>query len=1267
MLLDDDISAATAKYNETHASSRNPHPTHPNPPGSASTSTHPNPTSLVSAEDLRRGNEAGGGAYGTGGGREGLERRAGRDGHASGARLSLDGDTSLGEAIQRCLEVYYHIFRWDVPFPEHPGVPLLYIPQEVQQLQRDPDCLGVMESEVNMLSDGLLEQIPLGYYPIQVEELQRGLDAATSTQANIRRMQERLFASGQLERVTWKPEEVNPSLDAEDIELLDTDIDQSILSQRETPSLAHSIQRPVYTEAGGESSTQRHVERLLRLQPEPVRRYLAAAAAAAAGGKKDVGHDGLPPPLLPNGLPGGGGPDFSLLRSSPSPSPAPYRGGSGGAGSVGLQALEAAAGADADELARQWLTRKKEAWEAEVKQSFRAARLLESQFTDFIDYLTEKKFGLDPKNASHIQLSVALWKAFGDMSQMPHDVTQHALAWGRLCAFSYAYAGPSTPVAATASFSTRSTTTASPSPECPPPALGDASPSSVESEWSSSLPPLRSTSWMAYFRDVKLPLRLTVWGPLMRRYTAALEAYIRAGGPPDNGTSADGERRGANGGDGKKGKGVEEGTHVDESAAPVSHKTSLPSSSSSFSTSHSLSEALARRKARLHITTEELDLAKNGGGGLAPPPPPHTPPSGRTENPEKAPYNASTRSGTEEENPPHTPTTTAHHRSSNDGEDGGPTSGSGRQDSGVASAVAPSLEIGKSLQRQSGRIFYRSQGVPIYPMSVTPVFPSGFEVAAATLRAYHQRVSQGKQAERDGAPPQGSSRDHPPPASSSSSSPPLSPSSIPIAYPDLDFLGEDASGLAHLVLPGASIPEAQCAVKGPHVLVHDRTLLCADKESVEDLAKCTTRRPSSSSAAARPVVVPAGSARTDDDSAETQRKPHSRSEEEEEEDGAAAAASLDVDSGGELLENSSLLYHALPENTFDALDIDNDNTSSYLFHFFSAPSICHDGAMGKRRKPDEEEEEEGRRGGGEEEGESWKDGSTPSFSEAPSGKAMSGPSADHEANGEGTLEGRSGSDGRAKQLPTRHEFRQRYHRGIEDLFSSSSPGLHEENPSTTTTVAYHPIFFPSAETDGTDPSRHVGTAAVASASSFSSGSGGAAKHTPPPPRTSGASRGGGALLTAEAVTDAAKRGVVGLDGSLLTYSRIGLLRKYQKAVRAETLPLPRHYAILFASEIENDDVEEGEEEEEDEKKPSHTHEEMQRYGNAHGRDTEGMQDSGAKEEPRVVGGMGEEIQVKKEPRIEEDVARHAAHLGNIGVKRERSEGEEEHMVARARV
>ncbi|CCW59629.1 unnamed protein product [Phytomonas sp. EM1] len=106
----------------------------------------------------------------------------------------------------------------------------------------------------------------------------------------------------------------------------------------------------------------------------------------------------------------------------------------------------------------------------------------------------------------------------------------------------------------------------------------------------------------------------------------------------------------------------------------------------------------------------------------------------------------------------------------------------------------PELVVGTGLRRKSTVLGENHMPMPIYPIEVIPVFPSGF------TRAAQEGISAEKSA--DGA---------------------------------LDFLAEAAETLHHMILPGAAINSAQ--LNKPHVLVGNTNLLVVEEDLKTESAR----------------------------------------------------------------------------------------------------------------------------------------------------------------------------------------------------------------------------------------------------------------------------------------------------------------------------------------------------------------------------------------------------------------------------------------------
>lgn len=319
--------------------------------------------------------------------------------------LSITADTPLSDAVRKALQSYYYDLSWDVPFPRHPSAPLLYYPDALQQLRWSSKGLGVMECEIEMLSKGLLDKIPLGYYPLKVDEVLRGLEAAERMQAQLKRIQAEQGARGELERVVWRPEEVNPDLDAKDLALLDTDVDKSLDLQRNLPSVSILLKFPTYTETSGgrgeSSPDQRHATRLNRVVPLLPR----TPGSSEADGP-------ISSPLL----------DAALREGSPDET----------ASHLAIGSAAAAAEVPANRAAT---------WDKDVHSAFRLARSVDEHYSEFLYSLGIKKLGLDTKQSKeHLKCTIQLWGALNQPKYFTMERQREV--WAQICHFSKNYGGP---------------------------------------------------------------------------------------------------------------------------------------------------------------------------------------------------------------------------------------------------------------------------------------------------------------------------------------------------------------------------------------------------------------------------------------------------------------------------------------------------------------------------------------------------------------------------------------------------------------------------------------------------------------------------------------------------------------------------------------------------------------------------------------------------------------------------------------------------------
>lgn len=284
-------------------------------------------------------------------------------------------------AVRRCQQRYYFEVQWQVPFPQQSAAPLLYYPAAYKDLLNNPAAVGVMQAELDGMAEGVLPQIPLAYYPLRPGCVHEARAAAKETERRTEELQRQARAAGQLERLTWRPEDVNPDLHPADIKLLDTDLDSSLVLQRDLPSLT-LLQRPLYTDTGLVPAEERHTARLARIVPQELRNVSQTQGAAMLPGS----------PMSP-GSPQGPG--------------------------------AASAFEQTDE----------KSWMYGVRRSFQRVRALDEQYAKFLGDLAHGKLGLDRDAVAHRAITRKLW------SLLLEDTTnaQQRDAWHALCRFSCNY------------------------------------------------------------------------------------------------------------------------------------------------------------------------------------------------------------------------------------------------------------------------------------------------------------------------------------------------------------------------------------------------------------------------------------------------------------------------------------------------------------------------------------------------------------------------------------------------------------------------------------------------------------------------------------------------------------------------------------------------------------------------------------------------------------------------------------------------------------
>ncbi|KAH9598943.1 hypothetical protein LSM04_004383 [Trypanosoma melophagium] len=309
----------------------------------------------------------------------------------------IDPMMSANEFIRRCKLQYYYEFSWRVPFPQVPAAPLLYLPEAFAELLWDSAPLGVMGAELDAMAAGVLERVPLAHALLQPEAVGSAVRLAAEGEERLAELQRRAAAAGLPERLTWRPEEVNPHLNAADAALLDTDIDLNLVLERDKPSLT-LLQRPLYTDMGLVPQEQRHLERLARIVPETLRSQIPMVASQET---QRLGESISPTPGDPT--------QISLAD--------------------GLTPISFGGGKSMLESTQQWLDG--------VRKSFRYARTVDSHYDKLLESVTRAKLGLDSNNPVSVKFTRRLWHQLFDST----NKNQQRDAWHQLCRFSSNYNG----------------------------------------------------------------------------------------------------------------------------------------------------------------------------------------------------------------------------------------------------------------------------------------------------------------------------------------------------------------------------------------------------------------------------------------------------------------------------------------------------------------------------------------------------------------------------------------------------------------------------------------------------------------------------------------------------------------------------------------------------------------------------------------------------------------------------------------------------------
>nr|CCC89873.1 conserved hypothetical protein [Trypanosoma congolense IL3000] len=302
-----------------------------------------------------------------------------------GGMPPMSREMKVSEFIRHCKQKFFFEFSWRVPFPRIPDEPLLYHPDVINEILRDPSPLGIMDAELDAMAIGVLDSIPLAYHLLHPGAVDEARQLSLDHERRLAELRQKNLAAGYADQVMWNPMDANPNLEAADAELLDTDIDLNMVLERDKPSLT-LLQRPLYTDMGLVSQEQRHLERLSRIVPE---------------GLRDI---------------------FSL----PSPLESQLQSGSRSA-SVGLEIG----------TSRESAQTTNDQWREGIKKSFRVARAVDTCFDNMIEVLTRTKLGLNSKDPTALALTRRLWSLlFGGTT-----VEQQTKMWSKICHFSSMYNG----------------------------------------------------------------------------------------------------------------------------------------------------------------------------------------------------------------------------------------------------------------------------------------------------------------------------------------------------------------------------------------------------------------------------------------------------------------------------------------------------------------------------------------------------------------------------------------------------------------------------------------------------------------------------------------------------------------------------------------------------------------------------------------------------------------------------------------------------------
>lgn len=303
----------------------------------------------------------------------------------TGGGGSTVSPSTTADYLRECRNRYYHEHLWEMPFPQVPTAAMLLVPSVVQEAF-DVD-IGVMGSEVDAMSFGVLDNIPLVHAPLGRGEIRKTQEIVRSTHERFEQCQLDWIAKGNMPKLVWTAMERNPELDQKDFDLVDTDIDAGPLEKRSMPSLS-LLKRPLYTEIGLSAPDALHQQRLSRLIPS----QLLQRVATLNGGQPSQLFERLSQAIMHSDSDGAmGTPSHSLLGST-----------------------------DADEK-----------WSQGVVSSFRQAVRFENHVTELAGQIAKTKLGL----AGHPDQSVASDIAQGLWQQLFEQTSsyQQQCIWSGVC------------------------------------------------------------------------------------------------------------------------------------------------------------------------------------------------------------------------------------------------------------------------------------------------------------------------------------------------------------------------------------------------------------------------------------------------------------------------------------------------------------------------------------------------------------------------------------------------------------------------------------------------------------------------------------------------------------------------------------------------------------------------------------------------------------------------------------------------------------------